>query len=64
MNNSKVHIEYLADREPLIAELGKLHFDEWGRHRPGDTVGERISRLRACCGKGSIPTVVVGLLGS
>lgn len=57
-------IGYLADHEAFIPELAQLHFSEWGHYRPGDTVEERIERLRGCCGKGDIPLVVVGLLGS
>jgi GNAT superfamily N-acetyltransferase len=59
-----MRIEQLTDQEPLIRELAQLHFNEWGHHRPDETVEDRISRLRACCGSGAIPAVVVGLLGS
>ena len=59
-----MRIEHLTDQEPLIRELAQLHFNEWGRFRPGETIEARTARLRACCGKGSIPTVVVGILGS
>lgn len=41
-----------------------MHFRQWGHYRAGDTVEARAQRLRACCGQGSVPTVVVALVGS
>jgi GNAT superfamily N-acetyltransferase len=57
-------ISYLADHEDLIPEVAQLHFNEWGHFRPGDTVEARAARLKLCCGKGRIPSVLVGFLGS
>jgi len=59
-----MQIDYLSNHEQLIPELAQLHFCEWGHHRPDDTVDARIGRLRSYCGKNSLPTVIVGLLGS
>jgi len=58
-----MHIAYLADHEALVSELAQLHFEEWSYLRPGETLQGRTARLRSCCGKRSIPTVVIGMLG-
>ena len=57
-------ISYLADHEDLISDVARLQFIEWGRFRPGDTVEARVERLRPCCRKGSVPTVLAGFLDS
>jgi GNAT superfamily N-acetyltransferase len=59
-----MHVTYLADHEHLIPELAQLHFEEWSHLRPEETLQGRIARLHSCCGKGSIPTVFVALLGT
>jgi predicted N-acetyltransferase YhbS len=59
-----MQIDYLSNHKHLIPELAQLHFSEWGHYRPGDTVEARAERLRASCGKDSLPTVIVALLGS
>jgi predicted N-acetyltransferase YhbS len=59
-----MQIDYLANHVHLIPELAHLHFNEWGRYRPNDTVDARIERLRTCCGKNSLPTIVVALSGA
>jgi GNAT superfamily N-acetyltransferase len=64
MEFTRMHIDYLCDHPPLIEELAALHFKEWGQFRPGQTVENRIEHMRASCGKGAIPSVVVALDGS
>ncbi|MHA3739171.1 GNAT family N-acetyltransferase [Pseudomonas sp. Eth.TT006] len=59
-----MHIDYLCDHPHLIEELAALHFEEWGRFRPGQTVEDRIKHMRKSCSKGAIPSVVVALEGS
>jgi len=56
-----MHIDYLCDHPELIAELAALNFQEWGQFRPDDTLEARTERMRAACGKGAIPSVVVAL---
>ena len=58
-----MRIEYLIDNASKVRELAKLHFDEWGYLRPKETLQGRIDRLRLCCGRNSIPSVVVALKG-
>jgi GNAT superfamily N-acetyltransferase len=57
-------VSYLADHEDLITDVARLNFKEWGHFRPGDTVDARAERLKACCGKHQVPSVVVGILDS
>ncbi|WP_339447540.1 GNAT family N-acetyltransferase [Pseudomonas sp. EA_5y_Pfl2_R50] len=59
-----MHIDYLCDHPELIEELATLNFKEWGEFRPGQTVEDRIEHMRAACGKGAVPSVVVALEGS
>ena len=56
-----MQIEYLADHPELIARLARLHFEQWGYLRPGETLEERTRRLEACSGRRSVPSVVVAL---
>jgi len=59
-----MRIEYLVDHQVLVPELARLHFSEWGHLRPEETLEDRMRRLRGCCGRGGIPTVLVALAGS
>jgi GNAT superfamily N-acetyltransferase len=54
-----MHIDYLADHPEFIPALARWHYEEWSYLRPGDSVEARLSRLRAACGRGEIPTVFV-----
>lgn len=56
-----MYIDYLFDHPHLIEELAELNFKEWGEFRPGDTLEARTERMRAACGKGAIPSVVVAI---
>jgi GNAT superfamily N-acetyltransferase len=56
-----MQIEYLADHPSLIPELARLHFEQWGYLRPGETLESRIHRLAGCCGQGGVPSVLVAL---
>jgi len=56
-----MRIEYLSDNASKIPELARLHFEEWGYLRPGESIEERTERLRLFCGRHSIPSVVVAL---
>ncbi|MGU3346930.1 GNAT family N-acetyltransferase [Pseudomonas monsensis] len=56
-----MYIDYLCDHPHLIGELAELNFKEWGEFRPGDTLEARTERMRAACGKGAIPSVVVAI---
>jgi GNAT superfamily N-acetyltransferase len=58
-----VIIEYLEDRKELLPELAELHFAEWGRFRPGQSVEDRIDGLERCSGKATIPSTVVATDG-
>jgi GNAT superfamily N-acetyltransferase len=64
MEFTRMHIDYLCDHPELIEELATLNFEEWGKYRPEDTLEARTQRMRAACGKGAIPSVVVALEGS
>lgn len=64
-----MQIGYLADHQDFIPTLARWHHDEWAYLRPGDSVEARIARLRTCCGRREIPTVIIAftegsLLGS
>ena len=59
-----MQIDYLCDHPALISELAELNFNEWGQHRHGDTLQARTARMRAACGKGAVPSVVVAIEGS
>ena len=56
-----MQIEYLADYPEHIAELARLHFEEWSYLRPDESLEERTERLRTSCGRNTIPSVVVAL---
>ena len=56
-----MQIDYLCDHPALIPELAELNFNEWGQYRPGDTLQARTARMRAACGKGAVPSVVVAI---
>lgn len=56
-----MQIEYLCDHPEFVEELAELNFKEWGEFRPGDTLEARTERMRAACGKGAIPSVVVAI---
>ncbi|MBK5516838.1 GNAT family N-acetyltransferase [Pseudomonas sp. TH10] len=59
-----MQIDYLCDHPALIPELAELNFNEWGQYRPGDTLQARTVRMRAACGKGAVPSVVVAIEGA
>ncbi len=52
-------IGYLADNQDFIPALAQWHYREWAYLRPGESVEERVSRLRESCGHREIPTVVI-----
>jgi GNAT superfamily N-acetyltransferase len=54
-------IEYLADHPLLIPRLARLHLEQWGHLRPGETLDERTLRIENACGRGGIPSVVIAL---
>ncbi|MCH4900668.1 MULTISPECIES: GNAT family N-acetyltransferase [unclassified Pseudomonas] len=56
-----MHIDYLCHHPQLIEELAELNFKEWGQYKPEDTLASRTERMRAACGKGAIPSVVVAI---
>lgn len=58
-----MRLAYLADHPALLPQLAELHFAEWGRLRPDETLRGRTLRLGNCCGRGSIPMVVVAVRG-
>ena len=41
-----MHIDFLCDHPEFIEELATLNFMEWGEFRPGQTVEDRIERMR------------------
>jgi predicted N-acetyltransferase YhbS len=57
----EMRIEYLADNALKVPELARLHFEEWSYLRPGESLEQRIERLKLCCGRNTVPTVVVAL---
>ncbi|VVO97506.1 hypothetical protein PS850_02690 [Pseudomonas fluorescens] len=59
-----MEIDYLCNHPALIPELAELNFKEWGQFKPGDTLQARTERMRAACGKGAVPTVLVALDGT
>lgn len=56
-----MQIEYLADHPGLLTELALLHHEQWGYLRPDKSLEERTEQLRAACGRGGVPTVVVAV---
>ena len=58
---SSVRIGYLIDYPDLVDELAGLHFAEWSYLRPDETLAERNHRLRLCCGRSGVPTVLVAV---
>jgi GNAT superfamily N-acetyltransferase len=56
-----MEIDYLCNHPTLIPELAELNFKEWGQFAPSDTLEARTERMRAACGKGAVPTVLVAL---
>jgi GNAT superfamily N-acetyltransferase len=56
-------IGYLADHQSFIPELARLHYAEWSALRPEESLEGRRERLRASCGRRSIPTGVVAFEG-
>jgi GNAT superfamily N-acetyltransferase len=54
-----MRIDYLADHPEFIPVLAQWQHEEWAYLRPGDTVEARTERLRAACGRGGIPIVLV-----
>lgn len=57
-----MHIDYLVDHPDLFDELARLHFAEWSCLRPDETLAERAVRLRRCCGRVGVPTVLVAIV--
>ncbi|HVB84220.1 MAG TPA: hypothetical protein VND63_05020 [Rhodanobacteraceae bacterium] len=60
---TSMRIGYLADHPGFVDELAALHFAEWSWLRPNETLAERTHRLRLCCGRGGVPTVLVAVAG-
>jgi N-acetylglutamate synthase-like GNAT family acetyltransferase len=58
-----MQIDFLADHQDFIPILAQWHYREWAHLRPGDSIEARVSRLRACCGRREIPTVVIAFRG-
>ena len=58
-----IQIEYLVDHQPLLPELARLHFEEWGYLAPQETLEERTARLTSLCGRSEIPTAFVAVAG-
>lgn len=56
-----IQVVYLCDHPHLIAELAVLNFNEWGHYKPGNTVEAQTERMRATCGRGSVPTAVIAI---
>lgn len=58
-----MQIGYLADHQEFIPTLAHWHHHEWAYLRPGDSVEARMDRLRGCCGRREIPTVIIAFTG-
>jgi len=59
----EMKIEYLADHLEHLATLAEWQHQEWGHHRPGDTVEARMVRLRRYAQRDRIPLTVIALDG-
>lgn len=59
-----MQIDYLADHPEFISTVARWHHEEWSYIRPGDTVEARTERLRAECGRDSIPTTFIAFSNS
>ncbi|OLC26555.1 MAG: hypothetical protein AUH91_04335 [Verrucomicrobia bacterium 13_1_40CM_4_54_4] len=57
-------IEYLADRREFIPMLAGWHHAEWGYLRPGQTVEDRVVRVKRKCGHCQVPTTFIALAGA
>lgn len=54
-----IQLDYLSDYPALLPEFAELNFNEWGHYKPGNTLEAQTERMRASCGKGSVPSVVI-----
>jgi predicted N-acetyltransferase YhbS len=59
-----VKIELLADHPEFVPTVAEWHHREWGYLRPGDSIENRIIRLRECCGRSDVPITFVACLGT
>jgi len=64
-----MQIELLADHPEFIPLLAEWHYREWSYLRPGESIEERITRLREYCGRREMPITYIAcsetkLLGS
>ena len=58
-----IRIEYLKDDNNVIPLLAQWHYDEFGRLSPGDSVEERLAKLKAQAGSRQIPLTLVAFSG-
>jgi GNAT superfamily N-acetyltransferase len=56
-------IGYLVDHQKFIQTLASWHHQEWAYLRPGESLEARTARLRTCCRRREIPTVVIAFTG-
>jgi len=63
MSISELRIEYLADHPAYVPQLAEYHLREWGHLHPAESIEGRTNRIRAVCGRGTVPTTVVALIG-
>jgi len=56
-----MQIDYLIDHPQLVPELARLHFAEFSRLRPGESLEARTVRLQSYLGRAQLPMVVVAL---
>lgn len=54
-------IEYLADCPDAIPTLSRWHHREWLVYNPGESMGERVEKMTAQAGKGTVPTTFVAI---
>jgi GNAT superfamily N-acetyltransferase len=57
-------IVFLADHPEFMAELAGLHFAEWSYLNPGESLADRIGRLKSLCGRNGVPSFVIAIEGA
>ncbi len=54
-------IAYLADHPEFLQELAQLHHAEWSYLHPGETIEDKKQYLKSNCGRGGVPSFIIGL---
>ena len=53
---------YPADQPEAVPQIARWWFDEWGHHRPGDSLEALISRVQGLLNRDQLPIQIVANL--